>query len=312
MFPTKEAKEFFDKGYVFKKYHLDLKDPDNILSTYKIPGYPTFLILDGEGELLGQAVGGGRDVKIFTDKIAAVTRSGNTLPERYAKFESDPSSADEFIKFLINDVRMNDEADKVIATNLARVDLKEQLSEANMKTYASVINSIYSPTLDFFLKNKKSVQKAIGKERYEKFVFAQASKFVLRQATAKKFNQEFYDNTMEFVKKNKLESDYQKFVIENAQLIKDKEYGKLYELAEKAILKCDTNSRLHIISACASAIPKNGFFAIPEHRLPSSEMYLSILRVAYASEKNKVEKENYKEKIVKAEENVEKNRKNNK
>lgn len=300
VFTTEEAGNFFGNGYVFKKYYIDKDDPENLHATYKIPGFPSFLIFDGKGEFLGQAFGGAVDAKLFTSKIAEVTAKGNTLPERYARLEADLSYANEFIDFLTSKARLTLEADKVIAFTLNRVDLKEQLTASNLKKYGAIISSMDSPTLKFFLENKKRLISAIGKEEYETFLFNQSSRFLMNQIAARSFNQESFDDTLTFIKKYKLGSDYQDFIIENMQLIRDKNYTELYKLGEKAIRKCDTNSRQAIINACGTAIPKNGFFIHPDHSEVANKLILSILETAYACEKDAKAKESYKAKIEKA------------
>lgn len=69
VFPTKEAGEFINPKFVFKKYNLDKDDSDKIVETYKIKGYPTFIILDGNGKEITRMVGAPAETKKFIDSI---------------------------------------------------------------------------------------------------------------------------------------------------------------------------------------------------------------------------------------------------
>ena len=69
VFPTSEAGDFLNSKFIVKKYNLDKNDPDKIVETYKISGYPTFIILDGDGKEIARMVGAPAETTKFIEAI---------------------------------------------------------------------------------------------------------------------------------------------------------------------------------------------------------------------------------------------------
>ncbi len=68
VFTTKEAGDYFNKKFINAKMDMEKGEGIEIAKKYKVRAYPTFLILDGDGNELGRVVGGGK-LEIFIEKV---------------------------------------------------------------------------------------------------------------------------------------------------------------------------------------------------------------------------------------------------
>ena len=68
VFPQPKVGEFLNSNLVCCKYDMEKGEGIEIAKKYKVRAYPTFLILDGDGNELGRVVGGGK-LEIFIEKV---------------------------------------------------------------------------------------------------------------------------------------------------------------------------------------------------------------------------------------------------
>lgn len=169
VYPLPEVGEYFNKNFVSKKYDLDVADPDNIVKTYPIAAYPTYLFLDGDGAEVARMVGGAKDAAGFIDRVTKTTANENRWSTRRERFKNDPSYADEHIKFLL-DMRMTKEANESLNQLMAKRTPTENYSESALLVYRQVIDSFNSPLLKNMLDNKKDIAKVMGEKEYDEYM----------------------------------------------------------------------------------------------------------------------------------------------
>ena len=58
IFPQQKVGEFFNKTFVNAKFNAEKGEGVNVAKRYSVKAYPTFLILDSDGEEVGRIVGG--------------------------------------------------------------------------------------------------------------------------------------------------------------------------------------------------------------------------------------------------------------
>ena len=68
VFTTKEAGDYFNSRFVNIKIDMEKGEGIDIAKKYNIKAYPTFLILDPDGKVVGRVVGGGK-LEDFTAKV---------------------------------------------------------------------------------------------------------------------------------------------------------------------------------------------------------------------------------------------------
>ena len=112
-FVKKEAEEYFNDKFVCAKYDMEKGDGPDMASRYQVRAYPTFLILNEEGEMVHRVVGAST-LPDFIKKIDEGLQ-GKTLAEYRKEFSAGECSEAflrEYIQVL-DDKYLEDEAMKV-------------------------------------------------------------------------------------------------------------------------------------------------------------------------------------------------------
>ena len=71
IFPQQKVGEFFNKTFVNAKFDAEKGEGVDVAKRYSVKAYPTFLILDSDGEEVGRIVGGA-DADRFIEEVRKV------------------------------------------------------------------------------------------------------------------------------------------------------------------------------------------------------------------------------------------------
>ncbi len=71
VFPLEKVGTYFNKGFVNAKFDAEKGEGITLAKRYKVTAYPTFLLINGDGELVGRLVGGASPDS-FIKKIEAL------------------------------------------------------------------------------------------------------------------------------------------------------------------------------------------------------------------------------------------------
>jgi len=97
VFPNPDVAAYYNANFI--NYSLDAEDEDqngpDIAEVYEVSAYPTFLFLNGEGELVDTAKGG-LDVDVFLDVGKRANGEGETWQELEAKYKANDRN-DQFL-----------------------------------------------------------------------------------------------------------------------------------------------------------------------------------------------------------------------
>ena len=166
VFPTAEAGTFFNKNFVNAKIDMEKGEGIEIAKKYGVNVYPTYLYVNGDGELVHRLVGA-------MDGAAFISASSNalnpetqyvTLTKRFDSGEKNP----EFVYKLAYVARGAYDMPK--AQELAAAYLKTQtnwLEEKNVKFISEFTSSATDPNFEFMKKNASVFEASMGKERYQ-------------------------------------------------------------------------------------------------------------------------------------------------
>lgn len=170
VFPKKEAGDYFNKKFVNIKIDMEKGEGIELAKKYAVAAYPTFLILDAEGNEIGRVVGGG-ELADFIKKIEAAMDVKNS--PKYVKgiFDAD-KNVDNAVAYLkcLDNAYMKADMGNFIAENLIVLKAKDIFS-AQMWSYFSGNLSGKNPALlAYLLENKATADLYIGKEMVDKAI----------------------------------------------------------------------------------------------------------------------------------------------
>ena len=163
VFPTKEAGDYFNKNFVNIKIDMEKGEGIEIAKKYSVAAYPTFLILDGDGNEIGRVVGGG-DLADFVKRVEAAKDIKNSPKYVKQAYDAD-KTADNAIAYLkaLESSYMNAEMGKFFAENLSAFQPKELLSQP-MWAYFSRNLASDKELLNYVLDNKEIANSSIGRD----------------------------------------------------------------------------------------------------------------------------------------------------
>lgn len=163
VFPTKEAGDYFNKNFVNIKIDMEKGEGVDIAKKYSVAAYPTFLILDGDGNEAGRVVGGG-EIASFIKKVEAAKDIKNS--PKYVKQQYDANKTSEnamaYLKAL-ESAYMNAEMGKFFTENLSSFKPRELLSQPIWKYFSQNLASDKT-LLNYVLENKEVANSYIGQD----------------------------------------------------------------------------------------------------------------------------------------------------
>lgn len=167
VFPTKEAGSYFNKNFVNIKIDMEKGEGVDIAKKYGVAAYPTFLILDENGNEIGRVVGGG-EIAPFIEKVEAAKDIKNSPQYVKQAYEADKTK-DNAVAYLkaLESSYMNAEMGKFFAENLSVLNPKDILSQSMWKYFSRNLSS--DPKFfNFMIDNKGIANMYLGQDIVDK------------------------------------------------------------------------------------------------------------------------------------------------
>ena len=149
-FVKKEAGDYFNDKFVNFKIDMEKGEGPEVGKKYDVNAFPTFLILEPNGDLRGRLLGA-TPIDKFIEKVEAALKEEKGLPWYQKKFrngERDPQFLSEYIKIL-GDNYMRDEVKNVSRTLLAGKTGAAIAADASL--YKAFTTGEFLPDDDLFL-----------------------------------------------------------------------------------------------------------------------------------------------------------------
>lgn len=164
VFPTKEAGDYFNKKFVNFKTDMEKGEGIELAKKYNIRAYPTFLILDGDGNEVGRVVGSAELGK-FIEKVEAACdpeKSPKVLLEKY----NTSKDGKDLLAYLdaLNAAYKKDDIANYISENFDDIPARTKYSKDFWKYCQGAINIKDTKVLDAILSNKAPYDGAYGTE----------------------------------------------------------------------------------------------------------------------------------------------------
>ncbi|MCL2562397.1 MAG: thioredoxin family protein [Rikenellaceae bacterium] len=228
--------EFFNRRFICMKYDLDVNDPNDINERFAINIYPTFLILDPNGEEFTRLVGAYYDPQEFLEK----TRDGLENPIKLLAegYEADPRKyALNYLTALFKALRNSQAMDVHLKTFGMRTE-EENFSEYLMSRYPFTVNSLYHIVAQYMLDHRDAVIAVTGREQYDRFIGDLHSKPVLSalsQMDSDKIKAAVYEYSRYKSRYVMPANELADFVEENVSIIANKDLLGSIEAAKAAV-----------------------------------------------------------------------------
>ena len=162
IFPVKEVGDVFNASFVNAKIDMEAGEGPDIAKKYGVRAYPTYIFVNGDGEIVHRSLGSKPADKFIDDAKAAVDpeRQFFSLKKRFDKGEKDPA----FLKNL--SLAAEAAQDVELATKASEAYMatqKDWATPENMKFTMDFANSIEGNLFKYIVKNKAAFEKSVGK-----------------------------------------------------------------------------------------------------------------------------------------------------
>lgn len=250
--PDIELGEFMNKNFVFVKYEVDKEDPNDIKKNYLIGSYPTFIILDGDGNEYSRFRGVGSKVPDFRKAVENALVYKNSWTYHAEMIEKDPNHLLVYVRALQASGRMY-EADKLMNDNLSKRSNKVNFNEENLEYYFRDLkmNKFSNKTADYvviksMIDNEKQIMSDIGKKRYNEIMARFADEVVFNPDVHYYIKKEKdFDSMLMQGKLNKaLQTDFYKQLVSQRDNIVLGNYSEVLNNSVKFVIKLDSDKKL--------------------------------------------------------------------
>ncbi|MDR6546644.1 thioredoxin-related protein [Chryseobacterium rhizosphaerae] len=169
VFTQKSVGDYFNASFINARFDMEKGEGREIAAKYGVRSYPTYLFLNGEGELVSQN-SGYMEAGMFVTMAQDINSPGNkkgSLKERFANGEKDP-------EFLINVMKLNSSSDFDFAKKASERYFEnkkktEELSKEEIGLLLYFVKSTEDHNYSVFTSRKAEIIKFLPEETYKEF-----------------------------------------------------------------------------------------------------------------------------------------------
>lgn len=200
VFVTKSVGDFFNKNFVNARIDMEKGEGREIAAKFAVRSYPTYLFLNGEGELVSQNYGYMEESMflLMAQDINSPNNAKGSLKERFAKGEKDP-------EFLVNIIKLNSTSDFEFAKKASERYFEnkkktEALTKDEIGYLLYFLKSTEDPNYKTFVARKSDIISFLPEQSYSDFDHQLILSKVVAQSIDeknKKINEDYFMKTAE-------------------------------------------------------------------------------------------------------------------
>ncbi len=216
IFPTKEVGDVFNKNFINAKIDMEKGEGPQIAQKYGIRAYPTYLFVNGDGELVHRGLGAMPAEKFISVGEAAADpeRQFFTMKKKFDKGEIDVDFLRKFA-YSCEDAQETALIPKIAGTYLGTQT--DWLTAQNMDFILKFTSRIDDTTFTYLLKNQAAFEKEKGKVAVESKIYETAFRNVANTSYNRAKREFDFDKAKDFGTKY-LTSDLYDHVISSMKL----------------------------------------------------------------------------------------------
>lgn len=169
VFTQKSVGDYFNANFVNARFDMEKGEGRDIAAKYGVRSYPTYLFLNGDGELVSQNFGYMEESMFLTmaQDVNSPNNKKGSLKERFAKGEKDPD-------FLINIMKLNSSSDFNFAKQASERYFEnkkatEEFSKDDVGLLLFFLKSTEDKNYKVFADRKAEIIKFLPEETYKEF-----------------------------------------------------------------------------------------------------------------------------------------------
>jgi hypothetical protein len=236
IFPTKEAGNYFNKYFVNFKQDMEKGEGIELAKKYGIRAYPTFLILNEEGNEIGRVVGGGK-LDEFIKKVEAAKDPSNSIDVLLKKYEETKDINDAYT--YLDAANKNYMTDRIVDFMCKYYDDfgREKYSEKAWKYTTNAISLSNPYILDKILSDKYNYDMAYSKGAVDyKLKNSLMNELFGYLMGKKEVAKETIDRACELMKLLSTGNKFEELIVKSAKLYSNKDIKGIIDLFDARTL----------------------------------------------------------------------------
>jgi thioredoxin-related protein len=182
IFPQKEVGDYFNKQFINVKMDMEKGEGLDLAKKYKIRAYPTYLFIDGNGELVHKSMGmmPAPDFINVAQSAADPNKQFFTLKKKFDKGEREPA----FVKNLLDAAVKSGENETASEVMNIFMDTQKDLgTKENMDLLINSTQKIDSKAYKYIANNRAAFEKKYEKELVEYRILFEPSNEIIKKFT---------------------------------------------------------------------------------------------------------------------------------
>ena len=165
IFPKKEVGEWMNARFVCIKIDAEKGEGVALAKQYKISAYPTFVVTDSEGKVIGRFTGG-RDLdglKLELEQIIDPTKTPEAVMKSYAEGNRSADIVAAYANIIVDKasklrdqrkyMAAKEQADSVVMAYFGSLDDEGRMKKENMFVYTKYTREPLQPSTQYLIKN---------------------------------------------------------------------------------------------------------------------------------------------------------------
>ena len=178
IFPMENVGKYINANFLCVKIDMEQPEGKEIAEKYKIRAYPTFLLLDVDGNEINRLLGSS-EAEEFIERVKKAVDPGNSPKARKNIYDSN-KTFENAISYLtaLEETYMTDDLQKFTEEVLPTLPLEEKYSDKMWPYIALSLNDPKSSIIDLIMNEKLIADQYVGKERLDKVICKGAKKYI--------------------------------------------------------------------------------------------------------------------------------------
>ncbi len=165
VFTQKIVGDYFNPKFICMKVDMEKGEGVQLKDKFQVKAFPTFVILNGEGEIISRLVGGGKAEDFIKRVENSLSERGLlALQKRYNAGERGTEFLNDYIQAL-SEAYLSDECAKVAEEMLAGKEANLIQDKLLFDAFVNHINSPESPSFQYVLNHKKEFLNQYGEQK---------------------------------------------------------------------------------------------------------------------------------------------------
>lgn len=165
-FPKESVRSFYNANFINARFDMEKGEGREIAKKYQVYSYPTFLFLNGDGEIVHKSYGYQEEAEFLQvgKNVLENAKGGLTMRQRFENGESDPA-------FLFEMFVQNYQTDSALAKQVSERYFQRKkepaFTQQELMMLIYFLRSSEDPNYRVFANAKKEILKFVSEEEYK-------------------------------------------------------------------------------------------------------------------------------------------------